>query len=269
MTQKYALIGESLSYSLSPGIHSIVYELLGVDATYELMEIAREDFGSADCIERLSKLDGFNVTIPYKEVIMPFLDEISDAARYIGAVNTVKVVDGKFIGYNTDYDGFVSVLSPYFKGKSMHRALVLGTGGAAKMAVYALKKMNVEDIAVVSRDAVKAAEKFQDVRCLSYDEVNQNQSYYDLLVNCTPVGHIASVVGESIEIAQFRNFGFIFDLNYNPPETHYLTCGKRFGVQGVNGYDMLIAQAISADHIWLNVDLDLRIWTQKVKSKQE
>lgn len=269
MTQKYALIGESLKYSLSPAIHTVVYEALGVDATYDIMEISKENFGSSALMESLSKLDGFNITIPYKEAIMPFLHEISDAARYIGAVNTVKVVDGKFIGYNTDYDGFVSVLSPYFKGKSMHRALVLGTGGAAKMAVYALKKMQVGDITVVSRDAVKAAMKFQDVRCLSYDEVNQNQSYYDLLVNCTPVGHIASVMGESIEIAQFRNFGFIFDLNYNPPETHYLTCGKRFGVQGINGYDMLIAQAICADHIWLNVDLDIRDWTEKVKSKQK
>lgn len=265
MTQKYALIGESLNYSLSPEIHGFMFDALSVDATYERMEVAKDHFGNPEFLASISKLDGFNVTIPYKEKIIPFLNEISEAARHIGAVNTVKVQNGILMGYNTDYDGFVSVLNRTREGKVIKSALVLGTGGAAKMVVYALKEMKVDRITLASRDALLARAKFPDVDCCTYESVNQNDTYYDLLVNCTPVGHIGATKGECVETAKFKDVGFIFDMNYNPAETHYLACGKKFDVQGVNGYDMLIAQAIRADHIWLNVDLDIATWTMKFK----
>ena len=155
MNKRFGLLGEALTYSLSPKIHQLFYEKLGIIATYELVEIPKDVFAGELTRVKLKKLDGFNVTIPYKEWIIPLLDDIDLSAARIGAVNTVINIDGDFKGYNTDYYGFMACIQE-LGIENRRRVTVLGSGGAARMAVVALGDLGFEEIVIVSRDPVKA-----------------------------------------------------------------------------------------------------------------
>lgn len=237
--------------------------MLGIQATYDLVEIPLEAFSSEATRIKLKRLDGFNVTIPYKELIIPLLDDIDPAAARIGAVNTVVNENGIFKGYNTDYYGFMISLNETGIEKR-HRAIVLGTGGAAKMAVVALEDLGFEEIVIVSRNPLNAISKFTNHKCIDYMMFNQLKLTSNLLVNCTPMGQKVIEAGEMIGNEALSNQGFIFDLNYNPSVTPLLAQGHALGIHGINGFKMLIAQAVKAEAIWLQKPLPVEEITKEI-----
>ena len=196
--------------------------------------------------EMKKTLCGFNVTIPFKEEIMPFLDAVSDIAEEVGAVNVVKIdrnsEKGKFLGYNTDVLGFEKSLLEHKQAKH-HSALVFGTGGAAKAVVYVLKKLNI-DYQFVSRQSKN--------NTLTYEVLDKKTIENNLLlINTTPLGMFPNTdTCPPIDYTAIGKDHFLFDLVYNPTETLFLKKGKKQGAKTQNGYDMLCYQAEEAWQIW-------------------
>ena len=231
---KYGLIGHHLSHSYSPIIHNYLYNKNGIDASYSLIEV--EENGLRKCIEDLKNnvYSGYNITIPYKQKIMAYCDELTEASKNIGAVNTIYLKDGKVIGDNTDYLGFITELESYNIDVFGQKIYVLGNGGASKAICYALKKIGGTPI-IVSRNG----------EGISYHEL-ENINYYPVLVNTTPVGMYPDINGCVIEEHLIKRAGVCIDLIFNPQVTKFLS----YANCGYNGLLMLIFQALHAVELW-------------------
>lgn len=228
--KKYGLIGEKLGHSYSPEIHA----LLG-DYEYRLYPMPREAVG--DFVQK-GGLSGFNVTIPYKETVMPFLDRISPEARRIGSVNTVvREADGSTSGYNTDYFGFSVELGDvsHLKGK---KALVLGSGGASKTVRAVLGDAGLSPVVTISR---KGPDNYQNL---------SRHSDAALIVNTTPVGMYPAVEASPIDLRQFPSCQLALDLIYNPAWTEFLLQARELGIPCRGGLIMLAAQARKAAELF-------------------
>ena len=239
--KRYALIGKQLSHSFSPMIHREIYKDFDICAEYELLEVKEEELG--DVIERLRKKEfsGLNVTIPYKKEIIKYLDELSEEAEAIGSVNTIALVHGKIIGYNTDYFGFYqSVLNYNIEVKGKH-CFVLGTGGAA-LAVYKALKDLGGYVRYVSRNP-----KNEDM--ISYRRLEEEQ--IDVLVNTTPIGMYPNVEECPVTDKVIQKAKYVMDIIFNPLQTVLLKKAD----STMNGLDMLVGQAIKAEEIWQNKKL--------------
>ncbi|MCL2638271.1 MAG: shikimate dehydrogenase [Oscillospiraceae bacterium] len=220
--KKFGLIGNPLGHSLSPLIHSEILKRTGFDADYSLYEIKPEEFGV------LAALDGFNVTIPYKETIIPFLDKLDESAVFEnnGAVNCVK----DKIGYNTDVFGFEKAIEAL--GADLgSRVCLLGHGGSGKMIADRVRTAGGE-LTIAVRDSIYAL-----------------GGEFDLLINSTPVGMHPNVKDSPID---FENISakYVLDLIYNPAETKLLSLAKKKGAKIMNGLIMLAWQAIKSHEIW-------------------
>lgn len=239
----YGLIGRNIDYSFSVKYFSEKFDnQLIIDAIYrnfDLQNIAevRNIFAQNH--------HGYNVTIPYKKQIIPYLDQLSPEAEQIGAVNVVqKLANGQLIGHNTDWFGFYHSLQPLLQ-KHHQKGLVLGTGGASEAICFALKKLNI-DYKKVSRKAEK------DI--LGYNDLNANVlDDYKVIVNCTPLGTYPKVDAKpSLPYDAVSSQHLLYDLIYNPDETQFLLEGKNRGATVKNGYEMLVRQAEASWDIWQN-----------------
>jgi len=242
----YGLIGYPLEHSFSPGYFKQKFAALGLnDADYRLFPLENiADFPAF--MKRHPGLEGVNITIPHKEAIMAYLDEVDLAAREIGAVNTVQINQKSektyLKGYNTDYIGFRKSIEKELQPK--HRmALVLGTGGSSKAVVYALKQLNVP-CQLVSR-SVKAGElSYQDLDAACLRD-------YQIIVNTTPLGMFPHInQAPDIPYHLLNDSHLLFDLIYNPEETRFLQKGKEQGAAVMNGQEMLEMQADAAWRVW-------------------
>lgn len=241
----YGLIGKKLSHSFSQSYFTKKFGQLGLDDCYYLnYEIDRIE-ELPELVER-AKPVGLNVTIPYKEAVIPFLDEIDEAAQQIGAVNALEIKwmgnTPKIIGYNTDAYGFHRSIKPFF-ASNHERALILGTGGASKAVAHVLTKLGVQ-LTFVSRTPQPGQ--------LSYDQINEYViKFHQLIVNTTPVGMFPNVE-EKIELPydSLTSDHLLIDLIYNPAETVFLKEGKARGAKTLNGLSMLHQQAEKAWEIW-------------------
>ena len=240
--RKFGLIGRNISYSFSRNYFSEKFLREGISGSYENFDLKNiSEFPAV--LKENPELKGLNVTIPYKEEIIPFLDSLDPVASEIGAVNTIKLeTSGRLIGYNTDYFGFAEALKPYLK-EHHKKALILGTGGASKAIAYALKTLDIE-YKFVSR---KASEEK-----LSYEELNEQMlKEYTLLVNCSPLGTFPKTEEHpKIPFQHLTRNHLIFDLIYNPPQTRFMELAKDQGATVVNGQKMLELQAEKAWDIW-------------------
>lgn len=239
MRHVLGLIGYPLSHSFSPGYFASKFGDLGiVDATYDAMPLI--DIGEVAALLS-SDITGLNVTIPYKEAVIPYLDEITPEAMSIGAVNTIAKRDGRSIGYNTDVYGFGQSLSAQLGDVNVERALILGTGGAAKAVKFVLDQMGVEHVSV-SRTGGD----------LLYSDLTRKiVSQHKLIVNTTPLGMYPQV--ENCPDIVYDALGeehFLYDLVYNPEKTLFLKKGQSQGASIKNGFDMLILQAEKSWEIW-------------------
>lgn len=238
----FGLIGYPLSHSFSKGYFAQKFEkesILG--CTYENYPLEKiEDF--PELINTHPNIKGLNVTIPYKEKIIPFLYDLDPVAKQIQAVNTIKVVQGRLIGYNTDVVGFESSLKDFLRGKTISKALILGTGGASKAVKFVLDQMKIETYYVSSK---------KDTSHLAYLDLNGYLKDFKLIINTTPLGMSPNTDEfPPIPYEELTSNFFLFDLIYNPPMTKFLEFGKNVGGQVKNGLQMLELQAEAAWKIW-------------------
>jgi shikimate dehydrogenase len=236
---KLGLIGYPLGHTFSPDYFTKKFKELGLfDSEYLAYPI--ESIELVDEICR-SGIDGINVTIPYKEQVIPFLDELSEEAYDIGAVNTIRIRDGRRTGYNTDTYGFEWSLKNFLRVNPVKSALVLGTGGASKAVKYVLKNMGIS-ITVVSRNNDHMT--YADIDA---DIIERNE----LIVNTTPLG-MSPNINECPDLPYsfLSEKHFLYDLIYNPEKTLFLKKGELQGCSVKNGYEMLVLQAEKSWEIW-------------------
>lgn len=251
MHSTYGLIGYPLGHSFSKGYFTRFFEQEKIDAEYKNFELP--------CIEALptvlndeSTLRGFNVTIPYKQQVIPYLHEIDAAAEAIGAVNVVKVKRSNnhtyLKGYNTDVIGFGNSIRPLLQPHHTH-ALILGTGGASKAVAYALQRLglNIQYVSRTSREGI-----------LSYDELTPEiMARHTVIVNTTPLGmHPKIDECPPLDYTQITSRHLLFDVVYNPEKTLFLQRGEQKGATICNGMTMLIGQAKAAWHIWNETSIE-------------
>ncbi|MBU1094142.1 MAG: shikimate dehydrogenase [Firmicutes bacterium] len=247
MSARYALIGHDISYSKSPWIHRFMAKKLHMDMTYDLLEVEADEL--KDLIDDLREglYQGFNVTIPYKEVIIPYLDELTYKAKNIGAVNTIYIKNGIVYGDNTDYDGFVGLLESNQINVRSKNVYILGTGGAAKAVYHALIDLGA-NVTVVSRNLATKEKIFNHV--IEYGEIKPHM--VDIYVQATPIGTYPNV-NVSVLTKDEVEGKVVIDLIYNPLETQIMKDSK----QGISGISMLIIQALKSEEIWFDQEIEL------------
>lgn len=241
--RKFGLIGRSLGHSFSKSFFEKYFEENEIGAKYENLELSK--------IEEIKSIfdnqfSGLNVTIPYKEVIIPFLDELTPEAKIIGAVNVVQFKNGRTIGHNTDTYGFQFSIKPFLTNRH-ERAIIFGTGGASKAVEFVLKSLGI-DVIFVSRNPKEGQ--------FSYSEVNEHMAKAcKLWVNCTPVGTYPNI-NDCLPISFYHvsSEHFIIDLIYNPEKTLFLKNAESKGAMILNGASMLQHQAVKAWEIWNDAD---------------
>ncbi len=259
-TQKFALLGYPVYHSLSPLIHNTAFKSLGIDAVYQAIET--KDLRKTLNAWRSQSIHGFNITVPFKESVIPYIDELSAEAKTIGAVNTVAVRDGRWTGYNTDTTGFSSTLEPYRKNIEGHSVQILGAGGSARAVIYALLTDYLPDTVFVycrtHERAVKIINDFEFLgsrtRIVLTPDIDTSEKIR-LVVNATPVGLRS---GESpISSSYFKPGMIAYDLIYNPAETRFLADAKARGAMAINGLEMLLGQAAAAFKLWTGLDMPM------------
>jgi shikimate dehydrogenase len=239
--RKFGLIGKSLSHSFSKSFFDSYFVSNEIDARYENFEFL-DELELSNFLNQ-KNVDGCNVTIPYKETIIPYLDELSEEANTIGAVNTIRLENGRWIGYNTDVFGFKQSIKPFLTNRH-EKVLILGTGGAAKAVAYVLKEIGIEVLFV--SQSPKGKNQF------GYVDINEYMiKACKLIVNTTPVGMYPFV--DECVIFPFANLTeehLVVDLIYNPEETKFLKQARENHASILNGASMLKEQALKSWAIW-------------------
>lgn len=243
---KYGLIGEHLGHSFSKQIQTRIAEIENVkDYDYQLVELDKEEFK-----EFMEKKDfkGINVTIPYKKDVIPYLDEMDESAKAIGAVNTIINVDGKLKGYNTDFGGFLYMVKAHNVHMEGKKVLIIGNGGACAAVKAVCKHENAKDIVIVSRSANRGA--------IGYDEMYTSHLDADIVVNTSPVGMFPNIANAPIDVSWFHKLECVLDVVYNPILTRLCFEAQEADIKRVIGLEMLIAQAKYTFEIFENMSFD-------------
>ncbi len=238
---RYGLIGKKLSHSYSCEIHALIAAY-----DYELKELAEDELAEFFVRREFSAI---NVTIPYKQSVIKYLDEISEDARRIGAVNTVVNYGGRLVGYNTDYFGMASLFEKLRITPKDKKALILGTGGTSNTAFAVLSDLGATKIVKVSRSAKDGA--------ITYEEALKEHSDAQIIVNCTPCGMYPDVNGLPICVDSFFRLEGVLDAIYNPLCTRLVLNARKRGAVADGGLYMLVAQAIKASRLFLQKDTDV------------
>lgn len=247
---KYGLIGYPLGHSFSIGYFNEKFQNECIDATYENFEIPSIE-NLTEILDSNPELKGLNVTIPYKEKVISYLDSISPEARAIGAVNVIKVTHKgnktELKGYNSDVIGFTQSIEPLLE-RYHKKALVLGTGGASKAIIFSLKSLGIETLTV---------SRFERHGCVRYEDITLEMiKEYNVIVNCTPCGMYPQTDDcPNLPYEAMDNHTLLYDLIYNPDETLFLKKGKAQGATVKNGLEMLLLQAFASWNFW-NSDAD-------------
>jgi len=267
-TRLYGIFGYPVEHTFSPGMHNAAFKNLGMDACY--VPFAVNPTHLRDAVHAVIPLGicGLNVTVPHKENIIPHLDELSQEARLIGAVNTIQVLDGKLIGHNTDGRGFIRSLqddAKFFpKGKI---AMLLGSGGAARAVGFSLALAGVRKIILYDIDSRKARKLARDIQqktgsateaLNSAEAVPHAAEQADCLINATPLG-LKKNDPLPLQGQHIGKHHVVYDLVYNPPETLFLKAAKKRGARGLSGIGMLLYQGVIAFEIWTAVQAPIKV----------
>ena len=240
--KNFGLLGKNIDYSFSRGYFKNKFETQQLDCAYSNFDLETiEDFETLKTSGQA--LSGLNVTIPYKEVVIPFLDAMDSDAQAIGAVNTIKIENGKLTGYNTDHFGFENSLKPYLKPQHKN-ALILGTGGASKAVAFALKKLGIpyDYVSRTPSDGIKH----------TYESIAKDGlKNYQIIINCTPIGTFPNLNAcPALPYDTLTANHLLYDLIYNPEQTLFLKNGKTQNATTLNGLEMLRLQAEKSWEIW-------------------
>ncbi len=271
-TKVTGIIGWPVNHSLSPVMHNAAFEYLDLDYCYVPFAVKKASLDIAFRAISILHIVGLNVTIPYKESVLPYLSEISTEAKIIGAVNTIKVVDDRLIGYNTDGIGFTAALKEVGYPLRDLRLLILGAGGAARAVVFQSAADGAGEIIIANRTVNKAMaikkqieNYFSSARIkaigISADELKNDVDRVDIVVNTTSLG---LKMEDPLPIPKelMRPGLFICDLIYNPPETALIKYAKESGNHCINGLGMLLHQGAASFRIWTEVESPVEVMRQ-------
>ena len=237
MNEKYGCIGEHLKHSFSKEIHNAL-----ADYDYKIIEIPKDEL---DFFMEKKDFKAINVTIPYKERVIPHLDEIDQHAKLIGAVNTIVNRDGALFGYNTDFYGMTSLLSHAKIDPKNKKVAILGSGGTAKTAYAVLKALCAKEILTVSRTK-------KERQNITYDELYKEHTDVEIIINTTPVGMYPNIFDSPVDIDRFPKLSGVIDAIYNPNSTPLILAAKAKNIPAEGGLFMLVAQAVRASEIFID-----------------
>ena len=269
----FAVVGDPVAHSLSPFIHGIVLDALGVSGSYEAIHVLRGNIGEFVEKARKSGLRGFNVTIPHKKDIIAFLDSVDGEAELCGAVNTVSILEGKLYGFNTDMQGLLEALKMEDAGFAERNVTVLGTGGAAGAIAFKAAREGAASVTVLGRRVYKAEEICENIQrapccdeektvisagAMDPESMSEAASCTDILINATPLG-MSGIGGDfaSLEfLKKLPSGALVCDIVYKPLQTNLLREAASLGLKTQNGLGMLIYQALLADELFLDLRID-------------
>lgn len=233
---EYGCIGEKLTHSFSKEIHNLLF-----DYDYEIREIPK---GELQAFMTKRDFKAINVTIPYKRDVIPFLDEISDTAKQIGAVNTIVNRGGRLYGYNTDFSGLIALIKLNGITLEGKKVLILGSGGTSKTAVAVAEYLGALSVKRVSRTAKED--------CITYEEAYKNFAVAEVVINTTPCGMYPNIIGEPINLDGFPKTEAVVDAIYNPLCSNLVVKAKKKGIKATGGLYMLVSQAAFAAELFID-----------------
>ncbi len=265
-TRLLGLIGNPVEHSISPQLHNSLCRKLGIDMVYVPFHVHPENLGEVIQAFKTLNIEGFNVTIPHKIKIIELLDSVSEEAEVIGAVNTVKITEGKLQGFNTDGQGFIRAVRSTGIDIQNARIVILGAGGAARAAAVELAKHGAERIVILNRSAAKASELAELINsrvrnvalygAMDREDILRYSGDCDILINATPLGMHPHIHDSPVRDSDaFRNKPLVCDLIYNPRKTEFLQYAEENSCEILNGLGMLMHQGILAFEIWNQINV--------------
>ena len=257
--KKFLVIGNPIEHSLSPTLHNYWIKSNGIDAIYEKQKLNEGELEQVILQIKKKKIDGVNVTVPFKKAIIPFLDELTVEAENTQSVNTLYLKDNKVIGHNTDIIGFETSMEISEYNVFNKEVLILGAGGVVPSIIFALNKMKASKIKISNRTKEKAEnlkKLFKNIEIKEWGEVPN----FDMIINATSLG-LKKEDKINLDFSLISKNRFFYDVIYNPTETNFLEIGKSLGNLTLNGKLMFIYQALSSFNIWhgLEPDVDEKI----------
>jgi shikimate dehydrogenase len=249
--KKYLVIGNPISHSLSPKLHNYWIKNHNINAIYEKEKLNEDELDKLFTNMRDKKVNGANVTVPFKKAVIPFLDKLSAESESTQAVNTIYLENDKLIGHNTDIDGFELGIKKINYDISNKKIFILGAGGVVPSIIYALNKIKVSEITIANRTREKAENLknlFGKLKIVEWGEIPD----FDMIINATSIG-LKKDDEINLDFSSIGKNKFFYDVIYNPKETNFLKIGKKLGNTTENGKLMFIYQAASAFNIWHGV----------------
>ena len=246
--KKFLVIGNPIEHSLSPELHNYWIKKNNIDAIYEKQKLNEDQLEQYISQVKENKTDGINVTVPFKKIIIPYLDELSAEARSTQSVNTIYQKDNRVIGHNTDIFGFRTSIEKAGYNLNNKEVLILGAGGVVPSIIFSLIEMKVSKIRISNRTKEKAEnlkKLFKDLEIIKWGEI----SNFDMIINATSLG-LKKEDNLNLDFSSISGDKFFYDVIYNPVETNFLKIGKELGNKTLNGKLMFIYQAVSAFNIW-------------------
>jgi len=262
MGKLFGLLGHPVGHSMSPLMHNDAFVALGIDNYYQAFDVAPERLEKAVVGMKALGISGFNVTIPHKVAIMEFLDEIDGEAKTIGAVNTVVNENGRFVGYNTDGQGYLDALLEDISEETLHQAnvLIIGAGGAARAIVTVLSRFGTKRLVICNRTVEKAevlakeCSQKTEISTMTIADAEAALEQFDVIVNTTSVGMSPNIDAKPISLEKLKEDALVSDLIYNPLETALLKEAKQRGGKTQNGVGMFVGQGALAFKKWTGVE---------------
>ncbi len=252
--KKYLVIGNPIEHSLSPDLHNYWIKTNMIKANYEKMRITNDQIKDLILEIKSGKINGLNITVPFKQEVISHLDHLSEEAHKTQSVNTILLKDNKAIGHNTDIEGFeysVKFNNIDLKNKNI---FIIGAGGVVPSIIYSLKKMKVSNITICNRTKSKAEnlkKLFERLKVVNWGEIPE----FDMIINATSIG-LKNQEKINLDLPKVENKLF-YDVIYNPKETHFLKFGKQYGNKAFNGKMMFIYQAFFAFKLWHNIEPEI------------
>ena len=253
--KKFLVIGKPINHSLSPKLHNFWIKKNNLDAIYGKLEVLKSDLTELCENLKQSRLDGLNVTVPFKKDIIPHINVLSGHALRTKSVNTISVQNGNLIGHNTDIDGFELSIKKSNYDVTNKSIIILGAGGVVPSIIYALKRMNTYKIFVSNRTKEKAEELkdlFTDLQIINWGELVN----FDMIINATSLG-LNEKDNFDQDFSQFGKNKFFYDIIYDPYKTNFFDVGNEKGNNYENGLNMFLYQAQKAFNIWHNIEPDI------------
>ena len=273
MTELFGIIGNPIAHSLSPLLQNEAYELNGIHAHFQAFHIEKEDLETAIRGMKALGIKGLMVTVPYKAKVIPFLDEIDPIAEKIKAVNIVRRIDGKYVGFNFDGEAWLKGLLEDMDKESLvdENILILGAGGAAQSIYYALSQFKRVRIDLANRtlekaEALKKLGNHPYTHAISLEEAENKQNQYDIIIQTTAIGMWPETDKTVIHLSQLKESAFVSDIIYNPIETKILKQARKLGAKTQNGMKMLALQNALAIEKWTGQKVS---YPQMMKTLQE